>query len=415
MTEPTTTTIAPPAEEEAGIVGALLCMSRGTVDDRRRFERLFASGLTAAMFTSPTMAALWETGRAAHERDEKLPLEAEIVARMADVDPDDVRWAWSYCYGVEAAIAVAREVVARRERIRLVEGLSGATTHLADGVPIPEGRAEAEEVLAEPDVSATDPSFTVEDARAAGRPYDWVVPDFLERGNRLLITATEGAGKTELLVQLALQAAVGVHPWTLRKVPPVRTLYIDLELGAQSVARRVARLADAAGVHDDGRLRWVSRPGGLDLIADGGAFLARQLAEHPAELLCLGPLYQAHRAAPKGDIGGENQARELAHIFDRLCSRFGLAIILETHAPHAVDGRGNRVLRPFGSSVWQRWPDFGIALAPDEENPKRHNLSWFRGDRDERKWPTALDRYSKPWSWDPYWDDGMPGFGQEDF
>lgn len=390
-------------DEEAGLAGSAIALPHSP-----DFEVLFSFGLSGDTFNDEPMGRLFEVGRQAYVDQAPLPIEYDVIAHMAGVDLVDVQRALALALSPRAAIRIAREIVARRERMRLVESLAQVNRDLAGGGDLADARAAVERLLAEPDRSTIHPSYTITDAIDSERPYDWVIPDFLERGNRLLVTATEGAGKTELLMQIAMQAAVGVHPWwPPRQIEPVNTLYVDLELGHHAVARRMARLARAAGVKDTGRLRWVSKPGGIDLLAGGAAFLATQLANHPAELLCLGPLYQAYGPPLKGDAGGEAQAKQLAYVLDRLVTRFGVALVMETHAPHAGDGRF-RNLRPFGSSVWLRWPDFGIGLYPDDDSPAQFNLSHWRGPRDDRYWPDALTRGSKPWSWEPYWPDGNP-------
>src|SRR5438132_11941606 len=59
--------------------------------------------------------------------------------------------------------------------------------------------------------------------------YDWVIPEVVERGDRVVLTGGEGMGKSTLLRQIAIQAAAGVHPFTLEAMTPVRVMLLDLE------------------------------------------------------------------------------------------------------------------------------------------------------------------------------------------
>ena len=61
--------------------------------------------------------------------------------------------------------------------------------------------------------------------------HDWVIPGLLERGDRFILTGSEGLGKSVLQRQLAVCAAAGVHPFNHPRVEPVRVLLIDCENG----------------------------------------------------------------------------------------------------------------------------------------------------------------------------------------
>ncbi|MFH8729000.1 hypothetical protein [Streptomyces termitum] len=69
----------------------------------------------------------------------------------------------------------------------------------------------------------------------------------------------------------------------------------------------------------------------------------------------------------------------------------GAAMLIEAHFPHAAPGVKRRDLRPIGSSLWLRWPEFGFGLSPaDEMGAKELRLmDWvpWRGARTERAWP----------------------------
>src|SRR5690606_2357350 len=60
-------------------------------------------------------------------------------------------------------------------------------------------------------------------------PADWVIPGLLERGDRFILTGSEGLGKSVLFRQIAVGAAAGIHPFTQRRIDPNRVLYVDVE------------------------------------------------------------------------------------------------------------------------------------------------------------------------------------------
>lgn len=241
----------------------------------------------------------------------------------------------------------------------------------------------------------------------ADSDHDWLIPGVLERMDRVIVVASEGAGKTTLARQIAVQLAAGVHPFSIQsRIPPVRTLYIDLENPPALVRRKVRQLVNQgreySGWDDDRAWRW-TKPGGIDLRKPHDQHLVdRVIAASRAELVCLGPLYKAFTESGEK---AETVNSQVARVLDGFRARHGIALWLETHAP--MEQQGMRSLRPMGSGVWSRWPEFGLALRKSKDRPGRVHLERFRGDRDERCWPHHLDR-SSPWPWLAVWDGGYP-------
>lgn len=242
--------------------------------------------------------------------------------------------------------------------------------------------------------------------------YDWLVPGLLERMDRLILTGFEGLGKSYLLAQLALCIGAGIHPFTQEPLPPktYRTLVIDCENSERQVRRRYRRIVNQIGDicqrNDMSPVDWSEcvrlelRPDGLDLTDRGELAQITQLIESTApDLLVMGPLYKMSRL----NVQEEQAAQELTLTLDSLRAKFGFALICEAHAGHASDGGGARKVRPIGSSLFLRWPEFGFGIAPhpdaeQEEHPSQVLVRHWRGARDERDWPTGLHHGSfLPW------------------
>lgn len=238
--------------------------------------------------------------------------------------------------------------------------------------------------------------------------HDWLVPGVLERMDRVIVVASEGAGKTTLARQMAVMLAAGIHPFEWRtRIPPVRTLYIDLENPPPLVRRKARHLTNQGrkteGWEEDRCWRW-TRPGGIDLRKPHDQHLVeRVIVESRCEALFLGPLYKAFTEG--GGEKAEQVNGQVARILDTFRARYGIALWLETHAP--MEQNGQRSLRPMGSGVWLRWPEFGIALRRKQGMPNTVTVERFRGDRDERSWPHRL-MYGTQWPWQAIYDNGIP-------
>lgn len=219
-------------------------------------------------------------------------------------------------------------------------------------------------------------------------PYDWLVPGLLERGDRVILTGGEGMGKSTLLRQFGVQVASGIHPFGGDGFEPLRVLLLDLENSRRQVHRKLYPIRLAAGGRYAGMMVVKVRAEGMNLLdRDDGDWLLALCAEHQPDVLITGPAYKM----AAGDPNEEGPARVVASYFDRLRKDHRCALLLEAHSPHASNG-AKRPMRPYGASLWLRWPDFGLYLSETGQ------LLHWRGPRDDREWPSALQR-GGAWPW----------------
>ncbi len=225
--------------------------------------------------------------------------------------------------------------------------------------------------------------------------YDWVIPGVLEKQERVIVVAAEGVGKTMLARQVALCCSAGINPFTMSKMPAIRTLTVDLE-NPERIIRRTSRnimnAAVALGHTKDVMAELLVKPAGLDLLKmSDRAVLEKAIEETRPQLLVMGPLYKSF--VDPGGRTSEAIAIEVARYLDGLRDAYGCAMWLEHHAPLG-SSMGSRDLRPFGSAVWSRWPEFGLSLTPDPTATEGfvYNVTHFRGARDRRKFPTKMRR-----------------------
>lgn len=272
--------------------------------------------------------------------------------------------------------------------------------------------------------TAPEPPMSLADLLAGSDTYDWLVPGLLERTDRLMITGSEGLGKSFLSAQVALTVAAGLHPFSGEPLPyrheGYRVLVVDCENSRRQLRRRFGQLARQVGkLAQENDLeppdwatcvRFVIRPEGVSLTEPRElARMEQAVASTAPDLLAIGPMYRLSKV----DVRDEQAAKELTDVLDLLRVRHNVTLMAETHAGHGKDGSGTRQLRPLGSSLFLRWPEFGYGLrahpdAANEEHPSLVEVSSWRGARDERHWPRLL-RHGRRLPWEPanedYWSD----------
>jgi len=219
--------------------------------------------------------------------------------------------------------------------------------------------------------------------------HDWVIPDLMERKDRLILTGHEGMGKSTMARQLILLPAAGLHPFTFENVDPVRCLVIDAENTAKQWKRNagwIAHQAKLQGGHDPAASTYMAISGRVDILDPRTqGQIHRLIDRHDPQIVFIGPLY---RIALK--LNTDDEAAPVIAALDAIRDR-GVALVMEAHAGHATDSTGNRSVRPRGSSALMGWPEFGFGIRPSDENGIYDFIAW-RGQREKRAWPTRMRR-----------------------
>lgn len=366
--------------------------------------------LEPADFYSPTAGAIWQAIGAIHQTgrqpDPVLILD-EAARHGGRVDHTEIIDA------VGCGIAANADVYADKirdgaERRRIAEQLTRAQQMLNEGAPVAEVMGDITSRLdaSSPMEAEVSKAMTLEEFVSQKLPEtQWVIPGLLAKGDRLVLTGMEGLGKSVLMRQIGICAAGGRHPFTLDEAPPRRVLYIDCEnpltIMVKTMTKMFATLRQQ-GV-DFGDRMWIKRfPQGLDLSKARDQLMLHTLCRtFRPDVLMLGPAYKLY-------VGGsgareEDLARQVTSILDGLREEYGFALILEHHSPHGQNGMNGfeRAVRPIGSSLWLRWPEFGYGLAkPKDFDPDVRTADFvpWRGARDQRDWPTQLTQGTHvPW------------------
>jgi 5S rRNA maturation endonuclease (ribonuclease M5) len=309
-----------------------------------------------------------------------------IVADKDDPGYAHARLVAESLHGIAAAVEIREALVGKDAADHLASGhqTSEFVTIWQEGDPPQDLAPDLNEFLA-----GIDP------------PQDFILGNLLERRDRMMITGYEGHGKSTLIRQIGVCAAAGLHPFSLARIQPRKVLQIDCENGERQLRREFRPLHETAAKFGrpvaDGMFRIHVRPRGMDLAtADGLAWLLERVQAHSPDLLLIGPLYKLHR----GDLNDERAARNIVDALDMAREKGNCALITEHHPPHGDPKE--RSIRPGGSSIFLRWPEFGFGILPDPKKEGReqtHSLRRWRGNRDRSQHVPARIMAGVPGGW----------------
>lgn len=225
-----------------------------------------------------------------------------------------------------------------------------------------------------------------------------VIPGMFKARTRAVVTGPEGRGKSEMIYQIALGAAMGVHPFTTEQMTQQKVLIVDAEnehVDLQKRLQRISGIFDKIGGRDPGEHLRIQDALGWNLLdsSDAGHLFALVRSYLP-DLLIIGPIYQIMG----GDANDAETVRRFMRVVDQCRAISDCAVLTEAHAGHGEAGNRNN-WRPSGSSLWLRWPDMGIGLAPLDDEASRMQLVRWRGDRVDNHWPDVVRRGGVlPWA-----------------
>jgi replicative DNA helicase len=339
---------------------------------------------------------------ARHEPITLVSLTTECARR--GFAPHIERW----MMGPVTSEAATREWLAASSRERLMQTITRAQQMLdssddVDHYAIASDMRLVLDGIETPDITTDDPAYSYEEVLGlAEKPVEWVIPDLLARRERMVLTGTEGRGKSMLVYQIAFCAAYGVSPVDPRsRFDRRRVVILDVENSHETqvvnlykiLHTRMHRLVTDHTPPDIHLLRQRE----IDLTSPvHRAGLIANLDVLQPDLVILGSGYKLIDATADYRV----MAVTLQGALDTIKNRYGCAVIMETHAGHGFDNDRNG-MRPDGSSYWLRWPEFGHGVAEvSRDRPDVLKNHRWRNDRPVgRTWPAGWERdeYGLPW------------------
>lgn len=247
--------------------------------------------------------------------------------------------------------------------------------------------------ITEAHVDSSMPIISLEDMLATEddmRP--WIVPSMLRTNERLIITGPEGGGKSILVAQMCLGAAMGVNTMSasLDTHDPMSVLMLDVEndrLQIRDNARKVYPILKEMQPQVTPEIEWFDQTA-IDLSDPlSEQKLIKAVKERQPNLLYMGSLY---RLAPEGDKV-DAAFTHVSRVVDRIRQEVGCSVMLEAHAGHGMMNDRNG-MRPYGSSMWMRWPEFGFGMVKHRASGAIQLKPWRGMRSDDRLWPAGMRR-----------------------
>lgn len=223
-----------------------------------------------------------------------------------------------------------------------------------------------------------------------------LIEGILRVGHKLLLAAPSKAGKSFLLINLAICIAEG-KPWLGINVKQGKVLYVNLELDKASCEHRFVELYKAMGIkpaHLNDVIIWNLRGRAVPMNKLTPSAIRRFKNEGLAAII-IDPIY-------KVITGDENNATEMSvfcSYFDRLALDCNCSVIYCHHHSKGASNRySNAVDRSSGSGVFARDPDAILDLTQlNPASAREKYLKQVETDTDPTAWEmSATLREFKP-------------------
>lgn len=181
-----------------------------------------------------------------------------------------------------------------------------------------------------------------------------LIKGVLRCGHKMLISGSSKAGKSFLLMELALALSEGL-PWLGFMCKKSKVLYVNLEIDSASCINRFSEIYKAMKItpkHSSDISIWNLRGHAvpLDKLVPK---LLRRINNLHYDAVIIDPIY-------KVIMGDENNASEMGAFcnqFDKICNETGCATIYCHHHSKGAQGYKKAMDRASGSGVFARDPD----------------------------------------------------------
>lgn len=193
-----------------------------------------------------------------------------------------------------------------------------------------------------------------------------VVVGFLHRGSKALVAAPSKAGKTWLLIDLAISVAQGI-PWLDFTTVQGKVLLVNFEIQEFQIRERIRSVADAKmAAMNDSRMHnlnnldvWTLR-GHARPFTDLLPVISSQISNSNYSLIIIDPIYKGMAGMNESDAGDISM---LVNEFERLAVESGASVVYVHHYAKGNQATKNVIDRMSGSGVFARDADSMVFLS----------------------------------------------------
>ena len=205
------------------------------------------------------------------------------------------------------------------------------------------------------------------------------IEGILRLGHKMLVTSSSKAGKSFLMLDLAIALANG-REWLGHKCMQGDVLYVNLEIDDASLYHRLDEIYTKRGyprTEDRMKHLWVwNLRGEADTLDQLRPELVRQVSELinsgvKFSAIILDPLY-------KIEMGDENSASDMAKFFnefDKIANETGCSVISVHHHSKGAQGAKSAMDRGSGSGVFARDPDAILDIVELVQDQHTRNIN----------------------------------------
>lgn len=198
-----------------------------------------------------------------------------------------------------------------------------------------------------------------------------LIEGVLRESMKMIIAGPSKAGKSFLLIELAIALATGGNWMGSIKCKKTRVFYINLEIDAESFKNRILKSCEAMKVTDlcGNICIWNMRGRGKPLMELTDA-ISRRVKEAHCGAVIIDPIYKVL----SGDENKAGDMSEFVNCFDKIADATGAAVIYCHHFSKGAQGSKNSLDRASGSGVFARDPDAQLTLTPIEVTEDMQNM-----------------------------------------